>query len=266
MEILFKDQAPLTPAIWEELVETATRMMEAQTTARKVMHCEEPRGARYTSVQTGGLNKLPAVKNYPGIKTSANIVQPLIESRIEFELDLDELLSIERGNKAANLDNLEDAVKQMILFEENCVYNGYKEGNIPGLIPSMSTPKVATDGSSQSIIDAILKAAIIMKDMGVEGPYQLVAGPDFITKTSQLVSNKPLAALIEEELKTEIELSPAVKGALLFPFNSEDNNFVIGRDLSIAFQSMDKNKVRFFLLESFTFTNTNDKAAVQLNL
>lgn len=52
---------------------------------------------------------------------------PLVETRIPFELDVVELNNVVRGAKDVDLGRLEAAAKKIALFEEKIVYHGLPE-------------------------------------------------------------------------------------------------------------------------------------------
>lgn len=83
-------------------------------------------GIKYPAESDGRLESLDKAK-LGNVATGIKVLYPLVEARVSFEISKWELDNIVRGAKDPDLSPLEDACKELALFEENLVYNGYKK-------------------------------------------------------------------------------------------------------------------------------------------
>ncbi len=250
MDMLKRSLAPLAHEAWEEIEERAAQVLKTHLSARRVVKVEGPKGWDYSAIATG---RLDLIKEENGAVTSGLYnVQPLVETRITFELDRWEMDNIIRGAKDIDLEALEAAAEKIASFEENAIYNGYKKGNIKGLVESASH-KLAFGNNAESIMQAISQGILKLRDSYVSGPYTLVVGEEAYKSVNTIVNGYPLKKIIEDLLGTEIIYTKNLSGALLLPYDHSDLEMTIGQDFSIGYESHDNHKVKLFITESFTF-------------
>ena len=90
MDILRRQLAPITDAAWEEIAEQAQTVLRAHLSGRTVVDVDGPHGLAHAAV---GLGRLDVRDEEPGdgVGYGLHRVQPLIETRARFELDVWEL-------------------------------------------------------------------------------------------------------------------------------------------------------------------------------
>jgi uncharacterized linocin/CFP29 family protein len=132
MDFLKKELAPVPAEAWVEIDAQAARSLKALLSARKVVDLTGPMGTNFPGVPEGRL-EYPKKQPKDGPKYGIHKVHHLVETRIPFDLDIEELDNVVRGAKDLNLSNLEAAAKKIALFEEKVVYHGLPEANIRGL-------------------------------------------------------------------------------------------------------------------------------------
>ncbi|WP_019132148.1 family 1 encapsulin nanocompartment shell protein [Peptoniphilus obesi] len=248
MDILKRNSAPITEKAWEEIDDTAKEAITSMLTARRLLKVDGPKGFEFNCIGEGRLKELDSKKGEVG--TAIYEVRPLVESRIVFELNKWELDDIERGIKDPKLDALEEACKKIALFEEDAIYNGYKKGNIEGLIPSAGHSfKLGNDG--KSIIKAISDAKYALFESYTDMPYDLVVSADVHDKINQIYEGVSVYSIIKKIIGGEIYRSKVVKGAVMFPHKCEDIEFTVGGDFSVGYEYDDDKMVRLFVGESF---------------
>lgn len=258
MDILKKSLAPISGKAWDEINETAAEVLISVLSARKFIDVEGPKGLNYAALAEGKLN-VPA--NQKGdVKYGVNQVMPLVEARLPFELNIWELDNTERGSEAVDLDNLEEAAKKIAQFEEKIIYEGFSDANIKGLKKSSDYDQITFPDESSEILAAVAKGIGQMKQESIEGPYSLIVSNDKWQKIQNFLHGYPLANRLENMLGGSIIMAPYVKEAFLVSERGGDFRMVLGQDLSIGYESHNKNTVQLYFTESFTFKVLEPKA------
>ncbi|MGO1368577.1 MAG: family 1 encapsulin nanocompartment shell protein [Senegalia sp. (in: firmicutes)] len=248
--MLKRNLAPISEAMWEEIDDRAKEVLSNYLSARKVVNVSGPKGLEYNAISEG---RLETIEGEEDVCAGIYKVKPLIESRVEFELNRWEMDNLERGAKDIELDNLEEAAKKIALFEDKAIYNGFRNGMIEGLTEASGQEKMSFGNSGDDIIKSVSKAIIKLNRSFTSKPYALVVGEEAYERINANCMGYPLIKRLEDLLGMEVIYSHVVKGAFLVPFDHEDLEMTIGKDLSIGYQSSDNEKVRFFMTESFTF-------------
>lgn len=193
-------------------------------------------------------------------------VKPMAEARIAFEMSKDDLDMINQGIEPFNLDAFEDAVYKLIEFEENLFFNGIDNLNLEGFNKTIENEEIKTDGSPNSVINAIQKASVVLRKNYIEGPYKLIMGKDMLEYTSQLVGDRTLSNIIEKQLKTNITVSEYIKGALLVPMHSDDIKANVGKDITVDVDYIEEENVKFYLSEALNFDILDPNIAVKIKV
>lgn len=249
MGFLKKDTALVGEDLWEELEDRAAEVIRTMNTTRRVLKVSGPKGLDFNAVREGRLDTVAQ----GNLEVGSYKVKPLLEVRKNFSLSRKELDNYYRGAKDIELDNLEDAVREIALFEEEAVLNGYREGNIVGLTDaSVKTFDLTNDGGE--ILQIIGEAKYWMLDHYAEGPYDLVVSPEVYERINQIYQGAALLPIIKKLLDGGIILrSKSIEGAVMIPHRHEDLELTIGQDFAIAFDGYDDENINFFITESFTF-------------
>lgn len=248
--MLYRELAPVSQEVWEEMEETLMDVFKTYLSARRVVKVVGPKGRDYNVITEGRLDKTEEESN---ICYSNYKVIPLTEARVEFEMGRWELDNITRGAKDIDYEPLEEAAKQIALFEDNAVYNGLEKARIKGLIESAETAEIEFGNDANSMLDSILKGLVKLRKVYQEGPFTLVVGEEIYKRILTQGSNYPLERRIEDLIGSKIVYSHVLDGALLIPYDHDDLELTIGQDLSLGYQANDNKRVRFFISESFAF-------------
>lgn len=248
--MLYRDLAPISKEAWNEIDERAAEVLKSYLSARKVVHVNGPKGLDYNVITEG---RLTNVQEENDVCYAPYKVQPLIESRIEFEMNRWELDNVQRGAKDIDYGPLEKAAENIALFEDKAIYNGVKDGMIEGLKEAMETKELIFGNNANDIMKSITKGIIKLREAYAHGSYTLIVGEEAYQRIISEETAYPLDERIEELIEGKILFSHSVDGAYLLPYNHEDLELTIGRDFSIGYQSHTNEKVRFFITESFTF-------------
>lgn len=247
--MLNRNLAPITDEAWGEIDNRAEEVLKTYLSARRVVKVNGPKGWDYNVLTEGRLNVLEqnSKVNY-GIYNAL----PLVESRAEFEIDRWELDNLMRGAKDVDLSSLEEAMKELALFEENAIYYGLKNANIVGLVP-IAKDEIVIKNESSSILEGITKGVLTLKESFTEGPYTLIVGEKVYKAIKASSSNYPLEKKIKDLIDGNIVYSHVLDEAILAPYDHDDLEMTIGNDFSIGYQNSDNKSIRFYATESFTF-------------
>lgn len=262
MDILKKELAPITTEAWEEIIETASDVFKAHLSVRKFADVNGPHGLQLGAVSQGRLH-MPENQKTKGLRYGMQKVQPLVEARVSFSLDIWELDNIMRGAEDIDLDALEGAAKKMAEFEETTIYNGLADANLKGLKKSSENKPVEFPEDPSKILHAVTEAVAKMKSEAVEGPYSLIVDMEKWEKISSYVEGYPLRLQLGNILEGKIILAPHLNGAFLVSERGGDFRLTLGQDISIGYESHDQNNVQLYFTESFTF-QVLDPAAIIL--
>lgn len=250
----------LSGNIYSELRETAENVFDSVGSLRKFVKFNKVDGK-------STLGRRYAIKdsqNSDGLY--AYNVKPLVEARFDFEIDKEELDMINQGLEPYNLDSFEDAIYRLIGFEEKLFFDGIDELNMQGLYEVLDTDVITVDGSPDSIISAVQKAAVILRKNYVTGPYQIVMGTDLLEYTSKLVGNRTLSAIIQKTLHSNIIVSENIKGALILPAFSPELRGNIGGDLELNVDYIGEDKIKMSIREALNFDILDDMVGVRIKL
>ena len=259
--MLYRDMAPISKDAWKEIDSRATEVLISYLSARKVVHVDGPKGLDYNVIVEGRLTNF---EKSGEVNYASYSVLPLTESRIEFEMNRFELDNILRGAKDVDYEPLEDAMKELALFEENAIYNGL-ENSIKGLKEYVED-EVPFGNNPMEIMASITKGLIQLRKVFEKGPFALVVNEEAFIRIASQEASYPLEKRIRELINGNIIFSHVIDGAYLLPFNHEDLELTIGRDFSIGYQSHSNEKIKFFATESFTFRVLNPDLIIKYSL
>ncbi|MPW26098.1 bacteriocin [Alkalibaculum sp. M08DMB] len=249
--MLKRDLAPLSESAWNEIDKRAEAILKTSLSARKAVKVIGPKGWDHTAISEGRLDITDAQEGE--VKTGVYKVQPLIEGRMSFSLDRWEMDNITRGAKDIDLTALDIAVKKIVTFEENALFNGLDAANITGLINGSDNEPIPFGQDGATIMDAVTKGLIILKENFEDSPYTLLVGKEAWTRLNKEVQGYPLINRIENLTGGKVLFSSVIEGAILIPFDNDNLELTIGQDFAIGYEYHDSKEVSLFITESFTF-------------
>jgi uncharacterized linocin/CFP29 family protein len=130
MNNLHRELAPISDAAWAQIEEEASRTLKRYLAARRVVDVEGPQGATLSAVGTGHLRKIDAPAE--GILARQRIAKPVVELRVPFELDRQQIDDVERGANDSDWQPVKDAARRIAFAEDRAVFEGYKAGGGAG--------------------------------------------------------------------------------------------------------------------------------------
>lgn len=264
MSPLLRELAPITPEAWALVEEEAKRTLKLKLAARKLVDFSGPLGWDASAVNLGRVERLDKA---PAERMEARLrkVQPLLELRIPFELDRDELEAAARGAKDASVDAVREAAGTAATAEDRAVFNGFAAAGIRGIVEEAASVKLTLTDDYQAYPGVVADAISKLHIAGVHGPYGIALGPRCytgLTKTTQ--GGYPVMEHVRRLLDGPIVWAPAVDGAVVLSLRGGDFELTVGQDFSIGYAEHTASAVRLYLQESFTFRVLAAEAAVPL--
>ncbi|MCM2255738.1 MAG: bacteriocin family protein [Vicinamibacteria bacterium] len=262
MDILKREQAPITPEAWKQIDAEARRVLEINLAGRKLVDLDGPHGWQYAGVNTGHLRMRS--ESGLGVPWGIREVLPLIEVRVPFELPIQLLDNASRG-AILDLPAVVTAAEKAAHAEDNAIFNGFKPGAIEGIIPTSAHPSLAVPDDYANYPLVVVDAVETLRRAGINGPYALALGPVCYAGLAQAAQDGyPIRQRVEHFLDGPMVLAPMVDGAVLLSHRGGDFQLSVGQDLSVGYSGRDQEKAWFYLTESFTFRVLEQRAAVCL--
>ena len=227
------------------------------------MDVEGPLGQDFAAVPLGRL-EFPPEQVVEGVRFGLHKVQPLVEVRVPFELDVTEIDNVVRGAKDIDLAGLDQAAMRLAEFEECAVYYGLPQAAIQGLHDVAGHPPLAVCCQPEMIVERVTMAITAFRSSAVQGPYSMIVSPEIWSTLSGQVRGFPLNAYLENMLGGPILVNHFVKDAFLVTTRGGDLKLTIGQDIAIGYASHTADKVGLFLTESFTFRILDPLAVMRL--
>lgn len=264
MDHLLRSHAPLSEEAFEVVDQEARSRLTTQLAARKLVDFDGPGGWERSAVDVGRAEAISSPAD--GLSARRRLVQPLVELRAEFSVARSELDDLARGAADPALDDLDRAASQLGFAENVAVFHGYGAGGIGGITEASSHEPVSLDVDFERYPNVVGHAVEQMRRVGIDGPYGLAIGPvgyNGIVETTEH-GGYLLLDHLRRILEGPVVWAPGLEGAVVLSLRGGDFVLSCGQDLSIGYLSHDRDEVRLYLEESFTFRVLEPDAAVVL--
>ena len=264
MNHLRRELAPISESGWGEIESEATRTSRHFLTARRLVDFSGPLGWTADSVSRGRPEDVTEAP--PGIVARIRTVQPLVEYRAEFWVELRELEAVDRGARDADLDPVRDAARRLALAEDEAVFHGNRAALITGIAEATPHARLPISDDYREYPRSVARAVAMLQTSGVAGPYALALGPRCYTGVIETTEMGGYPVLEHLRLITggQVLWAPAVDGAVVLSSRGGDFQLTVGQDVAIGYLDHDSTNVHLYLEESFTFEILTPEAAVHL--
>ncbi|HML15341.1 MAG TPA: family 1 encapsulin nanocompartment shell protein, partial [Xanthobacteraceae bacterium] len=172
MNNLHRELAPISDAAWADLEEEATRTLKRYLAGRRVVDVRGPGGVGLSAVGTGHLKSITAPGD--GVLARQRDVRALVEVRVPFELDRQQIDDVERGADDSDWQPAKDAAQKIAYAEDRTIFEGYAAAGIGGIRQGTSNPILTLPNDVRCYPDAIAKALNQLRLVGVDGPYSVL--------------------------------------------------------------------------------------------
>src|SRR5262249_49493604 len=147
--------------------------------ARRVVDVRGPGGIGLSAVGTGHLEAIAAPGD--GILARQREVKALVELRVPFDLDRQQVDDVERGAEDSDWQPAKDAAQKIAYAEDRAIFEGYAAAGIGGIRQGTSNPIMMLPADVRQYPDAIEQALSQLRLVGVNGPYSVLLGADAYT-------------------------------------------------------------------------------------
>jgi uncharacterized linocin/CFP29 family protein len=261
MNNLHRELAPMSAAAWANLEAEARRTFERHVAGRRLVDVPEPGGVYLATVNAGHLD--PIDPPAEGVVSHLRRSQPVVELRVPFAVDRQQVDDVERGARDADWQPVKDAARRIAFAEDRALFEGYPAAGIQGIRASSSNPPLALPAEVREYPTAISRAVSALRLSGVGGPYALALGADAYTKVSETTEHGfPIYDHVVRVLDGEIVWAPAIDGAFLLSTRGGDFELSLGQDLSIGYLTHDANSIQLYFQETLTFLVLTTEASV----
>src|SRR5271170_6091305 len=263
MNNLHRELAPISDAAWAQIEEEASRTIKRYLAGRRVVDVQGPSGVATAAVGTGHSRNVAAPGD--GILARQREGKPLVELRVPFELDRQQIDDVERGADDSDWQPAKDAARLLAFAEDRAIFEGYAAAGIGGVREGTSNPVLPLPADIRAYPDAIAQALSQLRLVGVNGPYSVLLSADAYTGLSETSDHGyPVLEHIKRLVDGQIIWAPAISGAFVLTTRGGDFGLYIGQDVSIGYLSHTDAAVRLYLQETFTFLLLTTEASVAL--
>jgi len=263
MNNLHRELAPISEAAWSQIEEETARTIKRYLAGRRVVDLNGPSGTALSAIGTGHLRNLAAPGD--GIVARQREVNALVELRVPFELDRQQIDDVERGANDSDWQPAKNAARLLAFAEDRAIFEGYAAAGIGGIRQGTSNPVMAIPAEVRAYPEVIARAVSQLRLVGVNGPYSVLLSSDAYTALSKTSDHGyPVLDHVKGLIDGEIIWAPAITGAFVLTTRGGDFGLYIGEDVSIGYLSHDDKKVRLYLEETLTFLLLTTEASVAL--
>ena len=120
-----------------------------------------------------------------GILARQREVKALVELRVAFELDRQQIDDVERGAGDSDWQPAKDAAQKIAYAEDRAIFEGYSAAGIGGIRHGTSNPVMTLPADARHYPDAVAQALEQLRLVGVNGPYSLLLSSDAYTALAE---------------------------------------------------------------------------------
>jgi uncharacterized linocin/CFP29 family protein len=263
MNNLHRELAPISEGAWSQIEEEAKRTLKRYLAGRRVVDVNGPGGLALSGVGTGHSKNIAAPRD--GILARQRLVSSLVELRVPFELDRQEIDDVERGANDSDWQPVKEAARLIAFAEDGAVFDGYAAASVAGIRQATSNPKKELPADVRMYPQAVAEALSQLRLVGVNGPYAVVLGAQAYTALAETSDHGyPVLEHVKRLVDDKIVWGPAIEGAFVLTTRGGDFALHLGQDVSIGYSSHTDTKVTLYLQETFTFLPLTSEASVAL--
>jgi len=262
MNDLLRELAPISTAAWTQIEEGAKRTLKFMLAARKLVDFTGPLGWDTSTVSSG---RSQTIAGEAGAQLRVRTTQALVEVRVPFELDREELEAVGRGAKDPDLDPVREAARKAAIIEDRAVFHGHTGAGIRGINEAAAMSALTLTEDYTAYPGVVAEAIHNLHCAGIGGPYAIALGPRCytgLTKTTK--GGFPVIEHVRKLLEGPIVWAPAVNGAAVLSTRGEDFELIVGQDFSVGYLDHSAATVRLYIQETFTFRVLTPEAAIPL--
>jgi uncharacterized linocin/CFP29 family protein len=250
MSYLNRKEAPLPDAVWKAIEEAAIKAARDRLTGRRFLDLEGPFGVGLTAIELGEDEYCRTPKEgEAGAIMGRAVAVPVL--RRSFRLSIRRVAAHVENGQPLDLKPAEDAAEAIADREEEFIYFGQADRQLPGLLTQTGRQQV--EGGDWSAVDRaladVLAAVTLLDEKGYRGPYALALGPPLYNGLFRLYPGTDVLQLEHlRRLCTHGIYKAPIEGGVLVDPNV--GTLILGQDLRAGYASHDGVYYQLFLSES----------------
>src|ERR1700692_3739116 len=138
MNNLHRELAPISDEAWSQIEKETSRTIKRYLAGRRVVDVQGPGGVALSAVGTGHLRNVEAPAD--GILARQREAKALVELRVPFDLDRQQIDDVERGADDSDWQPAKEAARELAFAEDRAIFEGYAPAGIGGLRQGTSNP------------------------------------------------------------------------------------------------------------------------------
>jgi uncharacterized linocin/CFP29 family protein len=249
MDYLNRAQSQLPDAIWREIESAAAEAARDQLTGRRFLDLQGPFGVGLTSIEAGNDDycRQPSPDEAGAVMGRA-ISVPML--RRAFRLSVRRVASHVENGQPLDLTPAQDAAEAVAAREEEFVYRGQPDFQLPGLLTHDGRQKIeGGDWSSvERALDDVLSAVTQLDEAGYRGPYALALAPPLYNGLFRLYPGSDVSQIQHLRHCTRGIYKAAIEGGVLV--DPRVGALVLGQDLHAGYIRQDGVHYELYLTES----------------
>src|SRR6185312_13079410 len=178
MDYLNRDLAPFPDSVWQQIDDAAVKAARDRLTGRRFLDIEGPFGTGLTTIEVGNDDYC----RQPGPDEAGAILGralPVPMLRKSFRLSIRRIAAHVENGQPLDLAPARDAAEAVADREEEFIYTGQPDFNMPGLLTVEGRSQVpGSDWSNpDGALTDVLAAATRLDESGYRGPFARVLDP-----------------------------------------------------------------------------------------
>jgi len=130
MNNLHRELAPISDAAWAQIEEEVARTFKRHLAGRRAIDVRGPEGTAFSAVGTGHLQEITTPGD--GIQARQRQAMALVEFRVPFELERQQIDDVERGANDSDWQPAKIAARRLAFAEDGAIFVGYRAAGIIG--------------------------------------------------------------------------------------------------------------------------------------
>jgi uncharacterized linocin/CFP29 family protein len=260
MDYLNRDRSHLPDAIWREIERAAVEAARDRLTGRRFLDLQGPFGVGLTAIEAGNDDycRQPSADEAGAVMWRA-ISVPML--RRAFRLSVRRVAAYLENAQPLDLTSAQDAAEAVGDREEEFVYRGQPDFQLPGLLTHDGRQQL--QGGDWSAVERalgdVLAAVTQLDEAGYRGPYALALAPPLYNGLFRLYPGSDVSQIqhLRYLCTRGIYKAPIEGGVLVDP---RVGALVLGQDLRAGYIGQDGVHYQLYLTESIVLRIDSPRA------
>ncbi len=266
MDYLNRGQSHLPDAIWREIDKNAAEAARDRLTGRRFLELQGPFGVGLTSIEAGNDDycRQPSADEAGAVMGRA-ISVPML--RRAFRLSVRRIAGYLENGQPLDLTPAQDAAEAVANREEEFVYRGQPDFQLPGLLTHEGRQQL--EGGDWAAVEQalgdVLAAVTQLDDAGYRGPYALALAPPLYNGLFRLYPGTDVSQIqhLRHLCTRGIYKAPIEGGVLVDP---RVGSLVLGQDLQAGYIGQDGVHYQLYLTESIVLRIDEPRAICTISV